>query len=457
MTEVPVFGLNGEALGSRYEAQETMYRQGPRIDVIDHYDVYPDPNGTRIHVDMERIAKRFRISPEQALDLAEAGVYDMEATKAAIARHAERRPGNPGQQKGGDERFENLSEMRKQSTLMYGFEMYGRVPIDYSGAQDKATNRVITMLNGEIVRSHINPFRDGEIPIVEMVINPITGRHYGMSPLEAVRFLQDSTDLMLMQLTDAADYMVRPNLLVGNFGGDPDQLRRRDLNDLIFCRDVKQVAPVPSDFSALQIAAAELARRKNSMREASGATNPAQAIPSDRATATEISELTRLASMRIDVSTRLLERDSMPILGRLIHSRLRQFVPPDSDLHSVLNGEPITIPYEAINVDADIRFGGSQLYMSKFQRGTQMREFLNIIGTSPTLLVTAPEIIVRYARDVLGIEDAEPIVAQMVARQVALMHAEQNASAGAGPNTGSAEQPFGTQAGETEREGAAIA
>jgi hypothetical protein len=429
---------------------EVLYRQQPRLDVIDHYDVYPDRNGTRIHVDMERIAKRFRISPSQALAMAEAGIYDMEATRRALAKHADGRPGTAAPH--GDERFAAYAEMvPRNKGMIYGFEMYGQVPLKYP---DKATNRFITMLNGEIVRSHINPFRDGEIPIVDFVVNPITGRHYGMSPLEAVRFLQDSTDMMLMSLTDSSNYMVRPNLLVGSFGGDPNQLRRREENDLIFCRDVKQVAPVPTDFSALSWAMQELTRRKMSMREAAGAPNPMQNIPSDRATATEISELTRLASQRIDVMTRLLERDPMPILGRLIHSRLRQFIPPDSDMVAVLNGEPVSVPFEAIDIDADIRFGGSTMFMSKFQKGAQMREFLNILGQFPELLITAPELIVQYGRDILGVVDAEPIVAKMAARQVMMLQQQQMA---AGPNTGAQEEPFGTQAGETQREGQMIA
>jgi len=456
VTEVPTINpLTGQQEGTNYIPQEVLYRQQPRIDVIDHYDVYPDPNGTRIHVDMEFIAKRFRISPQQALDLARAGVYDMEATRRALAKHSDGRPGRAAPK--GDERFEAFAEQRPRSTLIYGFEGYGRVPISYS---DKVTNRFITMLNGEIVRSQINPFRDGEIPIVEIVVNPMTGRHYGFSPLEAVRYLQDSTDVMLMTLTDAADYMVRPNLLVGNFGGDPNALRRREANALIMCRDPKMVAPVPTDFNALTIAQAELARRKITMREASGATNPLQAIPtSDRATATEVSELTRLASQRIDVMVRLIERDNMPIIGRLVHSRLRQFIPPDSDLLAVLNGEPLTVPFEAINVDADVRFGGSRLFMSKFQRGAQMREFLNILGQFPQLLLTAPELVVKYGRDILGIEDAEPIVMKMSARQAAMMVAAEQQASAAASASGSPQGPesFGTTAGQTEQEGQAIA
>jgi hypothetical protein len=185
-------------------------------------------------------------------------------------------------------------------------------------------------------------------------------------------------------------------------------------------------------------------------------TNPLQSIPSsDRATATEVSELSRLASQRVDVMVRLMERDSMPILGRLIHSRLRQFLPPGSDAIAVLNGEPIKIPFEAINVDADVRFGGSRLFASKFQQAAQMREFLSILGQFPVLLVTAPEIIVRYGRDILGIEDAEVIVVKMAVRQAQMMQQQQEAEAAAAAPA--QEQAFGTEAGETEREGQRLA
>jgi hypothetical protein len=180
-----------------------------------------------------------------------------------------------------------------------------------------------------------------------------------------------------------------------------------------------------------------------------------QAIPSsDRATATEISTLTQFASNRIDVMVRLIERDNMPILGRLIHSRLRQFLPPNSDIHSVLNGEPITVPFETIDADADVRFGGSRLFATKFQQALQYEKFMQILGTQQMLIMTAPELVVRYARDILGIEDAEQIVTKMMMRQAIVMQSQTQAATGpreAVPTTG------GTDAGAMEVEGAAVA
>lgn len=454
MVKKPQFDDLGLMVGYGLEPQEVVYRDAPLIELVDIYDFYADPSGTRIQRDMSGVTKRFRITPQTARDLAGAGVYNRGAVERVLRRGQEK--GSASEARGGPRRFDDLSrDTAKGLRPLTGFEYWGRVPYRTS---DGATNRVVTVLEGEVVRSHINPFIDGAIPFKEVVVNPVSGRFYGLSPAEVIRYLQDSADNMLMVANDAADLMTRMPLLVGaGFGGDPLRLKARKFGDVIPCANADTVKPVPVDFGALKIAVEELTRRKTSMREAAGVTDPMQSIPSsDRKTATEISELVRLASQRVELMAKLIEREDLPWIGRTLHARLRQFLDEAGAL-TTLNGEPLRVPFDAIDFDADVRFVGSQQATSKFQQTQSLSQALTILGTNPQVAAMYPDLVERLLES-MGIPDAEAIVKQAQA----IASAQMMAAAGGGPGGGAggaapprrpAEQPLGTETGAAEREG----
>jgi hypothetical protein len=385
---------------------EVIYKFGPSIRSVDIYDFYPDPNGTRIQEDMEWVVKRFRVSSSQAEYLAKVGTYDPYATREVL--DSKNSKGGSSTARGERERFPNISrEAPDEYGPITGFEFWGKVPWQPA---DGAQNRVITLLGDRVVRSRINPFIDGHIPFKEIALNPIRGRFYGLSPAEVIRYLQDSADNMLMAMNDATDLAVHVPLLVGAaFGGNPNQLRSRMPLDIIQCNNVEAVAPVPVDLSALQFAAQDLFRRKQQMREASGATNPIQSIPSgDRTTATEINQLTASASQRIELMMRVVEMDDFPWLGNVLHSRLRQYAPPQ--FIATLAGEQFQVNLQDIDMQADVRFVGSRHAKTPAQVNQQYNELLTILATSPELVLLYPEILLRKLRDGLGIEDAQQIV-----------------------------------------------
>jgi hypothetical protein len=332
------------------------------------------------------------------------------------------------------------------------FEYWGKVPYRTS---DGASNRVITVLNDQCVRSHINPFIDGAIPFKEIVVNPIAGRFYGLAPTEVLRYLQDSTDNMLMVLNDAANQAVEPSMVVGTaFGGDTEAVRKRER--IIEARNVDAVKPLPVDLNALQFAGAELFRRKAGMREASGA-NAQQLLSSEGGdrTATAASELVRLTSQRVELMVQLMERDDYPWIGRTLHSRLRQFLPSGGGA-ALFRGETMQFNVEDIDFDADVRFVGSRHNLSAFQVLAQYREALNVLGTNPAIVMQFPELIVRYLRDGLKILDAERIVAeaakkyQIMQAQATLLGAQGEAGASV---SNSMEGAMGTESEGAERGG----
>ncbi len=433
---------------------------------VDIFDFYPDPSGTRIQYDMEWVVKRFRISKPEASRLARRGVYNTERTRRALSKGSK----TISTESHGELRFDpGQAIVPDQYGVLEGFEFWGRTPLKHG---DGANNRVITILEGENVRSSINPFIDGNIPFKEIVVNPMTGRFYGLSPSEVIRFQQDSADNMLMTINDVTNAAAHGPLLVGGgFGGSMNRLHKRGLLDLIECSNPDMVKPLPIDINAIQLSMQEWTRRKQTMREASGASNPTQAIASSgRQTATEISELTRAASQRVELMTQIFEKDDLPHIGRTAHSRIRQFG-PQSGLLAVLDGEQFEVRLEDIDFDSDVEFVGSRNAESRFQRDARFREVISLLSTNPEIVMSYPDLITRYFRDSLNFKDAAQIVQKAIesiqqkqimdfmVNQSANEDAKEEAEAAGGPTSPqtSAEADFGTQAGQTEREGQAIA
>ena len=459
VTEKPVFNeKTGFLIGAEPDIGEVVYRDGPLFQQKDLFDFYPDPSGTRIQENMLGVAHKFRMSKQEAKRLGAAGVYD----KAQVAQAVASAGGKEDHDRAHEEkRFQDLAtETHDDYGMMTGFEFWGEVPFQPS---DGARNRVITILNGVHVRSHINPFRDGNIPFKEIVLNPIQGRFYGLGIGEIIRFLQDSADNMLMLHTDMADLSARNVLLVGQgFQGDIGRLKRRIPGDVIPVGNIEAVKPVPQEVNALQLSAQEYTRRKLSMREASGATNPLQGFDSpggDRQTATEVSELVRLASQKVELMVQLVERDDYPWIGKTLHSRIRQFLSRERE--EILAGERFPVTLDDVDFDSDIRFIGARQAQSKFQKAATLKEALNVLSTNPTSIPILQDVIVRYFRDGLDIQDAESIVKQMVARvqqaQERAAQLQQEQETLKGRTVRNSNESFSTTGAEVQQQGVALA
>lgn len=418
--------VTGAYQGTTLESDSVIYRDRVLMREINLRDFYPDPSGTRIHEDMNGVAKRFRTTRWKARALAAAGTYDKAATERALylADVANQKP--PARY--GDQPFPGLANIMPPNAygLTTGFEFWGEVPFKRPGGR----NRVITLLNGQWVRGKPNMFLDGDIPIKEIVVNPISGRFFGLAPAEVIRFLQDAADNFLMLFTDAADLAIRGPLLMGQaFGGDAERLKSRRMNDVILCKNPDMVKPLPYEFNALTMAGTEMLRRKMTMREASGASNPLQAIGAEKAqTATETNTLLRLSTQRVSTSVTLIERDDYPWIGRTTHSRIRQFAEPV--IVARLAGDIFHVKLEDIDEDADVRFVGSQQGGSPAQIVQTHTAAIDSLGAAPPGLVERfPDLFIRLFRDGMKIPDAERIVNQSIAvsRQQQQMEQEQEA------------------------------
>lgn len=457
----PISDEMGYPLGIQLMPAEVLYRDRPLFRQIDHYDFFPDPSGTRIQEDMIGAAKRFTITPQEARRLAAAGAYDdPAAVERAIVSMKKQPPIAEGMVSPQQRQFDRLiDKLPSKMGLLCGFEYFGEYP---DRTADGMSNRKITLLNGELVAGYGNPFMDGAIPYKEIVVNPVQGRFWGLSPAEVVRYLQDSTDHFMMMLQDATNTALRGPLLAGRgFGGDIERIRNAKYGEVIDVTDKDKIGPIPRDTSVLQLSMVELARRKVNMREATGANSPQQPVPlSGRPTATEVSEVTRIASQRGEMMTMLIEKDDYPHIGRTLHLRMRQFTKADTELVGVYAGERFSATLEDIDIDTDVRFIGSRQAASKFQRFAALKEAYAILSTNPEAALMFPDLVVRIFRDGLDIVDADAIVARaqmMIDSRERLANArnQEPPRGQATPGSGS-ESNFGTRPGETEKQGGEI-
>jgi hypothetical protein len=403
---------SGFVTGFTDEPREVVYRRGPGLRIVDLYDIWVDPHGTRLNDDMLYIVKRFQTTEQQARELVRRGTYDREATERAISI-AKGRKGGRLPKDDTTKRFEQFSQVARYGG-MTGFECWAETPHKH---RDGARNRVITLLEGEVVRSHINPYLDGMFPFVDFVTNPVMGRWYGMSPGEVVRFLQDATNHFLMAMTDAANMAIRSPLLVGHaFQGDLDRLQNRGPLDNIVCANPDAVKPLQTDLNTLQYAGLHYLQRITRIREATGAVpggvQPIQ--PQGEQTATQFRGVAELASERVVFMANLLERDAFPRVARMFHSRLRQFM-PEQGMIAQLGSEQFVFRPEDIDFDAEFEFTGSTTGRSAAQTLQTTTAALTALMANPDALLVAPELVIRQIRDGLQINDAEALV--MLAQQ----------------------------------------
>lgn len=472
---VPIIDDMGVQHGRRIVPKEVIYKDQPLRRVIDNYDAYPDPGGTRIHTDMRGFGKRFEIYEEEARALAQSPgegippVYDPAAVERAIRAGRYTGGSDPvGTSSRMNDYTKNRSEGSRYMNKMTGFEYHGFSPVR---RRDGFSQRTLTMLNGVMVRSSGMPYISGQIPIKEFTPMPVPGRHWGLSPAAVIRFLQDAADANLMLITDMlTNAMYGPLMVSPGFGGDREALRNRHVRQLIEVLDPTKVAQVPTDYNAMRFGIDWYGRQKQVMRESSGRTDPVQAIPtSGDKTATEVGELVRLASQRIETMIQLIERNDYPWIGRTLHERFRQFM-GDAEVWMRFAGEPFQFTFDDIDTDVDVRFVGSRYAMSRFQKIAGLRDAINTIATGLPILPLMPDLFIRLLRDGLEVGDAEAIVSRAIMAAAALGHMQPGGPAGPPAPNGRAQTGGGgppeetpnaappqTETGAAEREGRPLA
>jgi hypothetical protein len=350
------------------------------IETDDMFDTWFDPAANRFQ-DLAWKLKRFKIRDAELEALLEDENWDADGIREVLSRDSgEPRATGPDSTEHPKLLTENLTLEDVKDLKSYGYYggwyFEGTLPDDV--AQDVGLNpagtAIIRIIGGTLVQAVHSPQRFGKIQGGSITILP-TGRGlYGLSPLTVVRYLQDIGDTQLILTVQALIESVYQNYLLGgdmgpNFARNLETRRPREV--FTVQGEIDQVAPLPKDYTGLQIASGALNLISQTMRNAMNARDPIQGNirqSGDRVTATESQNTDQLAV--------LIERDELPVLGHLINDLY--YINLDDEgkvFRRVGETEPTQVNYFDIDAVTDITFVGARSLMSKAGMANQFRDF----------------------------------------------------------------------------------
>jgi hypothetical protein len=341
------------------------------LKAVDVQDFFPDPGETSI-CDMVGVAEKMRFNEMQARSMAEDRRWKASAVTRAIHNHQKAEsPGGSRKSHHEDEFREGIDQPydkgpNEQFNPMIAFQYHGDVPWEDEGS----SRRRITVLNGEIVEDKPYPLADPNLPYHELTINPMTGRFYGVSPAEIIRFDQDLMDAVKGLSAEAVIRQVHPPIAFDEDSGiDVAHLRRWSPDMPIPIRGgPKSVGTLRYDASVFT-GFAQMAETKTSMQETAGANSAfqAQGLGSSRASATQANFQQQQALGRPELAAAVLEKECMPSIAQGMLRRDQQFLTSE-DLTLRVGEDPQAVWIGDIMGEFDIQFIGSRMAMTRQEK-----------------------------------------------------------------------------------------
>ena len=416
----------------------------PSIECVDNEDFFPDPTECRLDR-MVGVARKFRMNGNRAKAKAKAGLFRTEAVERAI------RSASGGEGTDEDEFREDQPDREDQRipsgfNRMVGYEYWGEVPWE---PKDGSRRRKITCLNNEVVEDRPWPLADPDLPFRELVINPVSGRFYGVSPGEVIRYDQDLQDVVRKLLAEAIIRQVHPPLLYNSQTEiDLGKLRNWRPNTPIGVN-----GPPGGSIETLSYDAnvfngfAEVNALKTSMQETSGATASiqGQGLGTKRASATEAKISAENSMARPELGAMLLEREAMPSIARSIIRRYQQFITSEQ-LSERVGESPRPMWVGDIMGDFDVQFMGSRRAISRQEKLQSYDRLVAISAAIPAAQMVVPwhELLRSMIGDVLELpEVAAKMADPMVVQQNAMLSQLGAAQSGNGNGTSPAAEPAG--------------
>lgn len=384
------------------------------LTVVDNQDFFPDPSNPRIE-DMTGIAKRFRANKLDADRMVADGLWKSAGVELALAQIGKPSSGGSERDQDSDDNFrEGIDQPEYTGQLadfkpMTGFEYWGDVP----WRDSESSRRVITVVNGFVVQDREYPLADADLPFRALVINPVTGRFYGKSPAEVIRWDQSLQDAIKVLLAEALIRSVHPPMIY-------DKNAEIDLNKLMkFSPDVpigavggiQNVGTLRYDanlFAGFQ----QTQELKLSMQEAV-APGIAQGLglPNSRSSATEASISAENAMSKFELGSMLFEREGLPMIATSMLRRCQQFLDHEGLSHRI-GQQPEPYWIGDIMGDFDIRFVGSRLAMSRQEKLQSYDRLVSLAGAVPEFRMMVPW--QQIAQRLIGEELELPEVAGLI-------------------------------------------
>ncbi len=439
---------------------ELPVHDDPTLETDDLFDTWFDPSANRFD-QLDWKVKRFRIRDEELEALRNDPNWDADGIREALATEPSGRALGPDDTDHPKLATENLTMEDVKEVAKYGYYggwmFEGAIPKDVSdkvGGVNHMGSVVLRMVNGFLVQAIQSPQRNGRIQGGSLTVMP-TGRGiYGLSPLTVVRYLQDVSDTQLILTVQALIESVYQNYLVdGNHGADfAHNLETRRPREVFTLQgDIDQVAPLPKDYSGLQIAVGALSVISQTIRNAMNARDPVQGLTRQTGdqTATETQIVASAALQNTDQLAILIERDELPPMGHLVNDLYYINMDDEGQIFRRVGeseAQTTNVNYYDIDMVSDIHFVGARTLLNRAGKANQFRDFANMIASNPFTAASMDwhKFVRRYgdeALDVRGLEqlmiqNPEEIVARMQAMGLAQLPGQSVQSGGAGPNGG---------------------
>ena len=448
--EGPVSNFSVERLGGIENVTNTVMNGVIYDDVklrrVDPVDFYPAVGYDHIS-DMPGVARRFTMMPSEALSYANKGKYGYD--KAQVKMAISRAPGTD-EKKSTDNtwRRDRVPDEKTHPDLkqMTGLEYWGEVPWVPS---DGILWRVITILNGVVVRNVPWFLPEHEIPFYDLRPSVIGGRFWGLSPAEAVRYQQDAANALLMLGMDGTIRSVHPPIIHNR----NDEIDRAALR--AWRPDTPIASDYPNDVRTLPYSANFTqgfnmrGGLQQEIQRNSGATGAIAGYTGlfNRASAAEYQGTIAGAMDRPEWMAQLLEKDSLPRLGKGLFRFYQMFLPDSLELAKRVGERPEPVKIEDLHADYDFDFIGTRNNQSLQARLASFDRVLGLMQMPQGLKIPADEMIVQFLEDNGYDEAAQEVGDPEVAFENALMAQVQSPRMGSMMAPGGAGDPSMTTGG----------
>jgi len=409
---------------------------------VDVLDFYPDPARYRME-EMSGCAKKFKMNGFEATRLASNGYYTATGVKTAIGGPVGTAvsPPQTSFRAGLDQPAQ--ADPIPGFKEMIGYDYWGDIPDDVDIRDDetgrKITRGVVTILNQTIVRARDWPLTDSRLPFFTLIINPVQGRFYGISPAEVVRFDQSFADAIKILLAEAIVRQVHPPIA---YDSDAEF-------DVAKLREWKADLPIPVRGGPASIGTLRydanvmngfnmLTGLKQEIQGGSGALGAIQGEQGpDRESATGYQGRVQMALDRPELAGMILESECLPPIAKAMIKRNQQFLEDTDDLAKRVGEVPAPFWIGDMLEEFDVRFVGSRNAMSNQEKLMSLQTLAQFGTAFPAFQAMMPnaELAQMIVGDILNLPEAAAQIGNLQAMQqnVALTQMMSQAGGQGGP------------------------
>jgi hypothetical protein len=382
-----------------------------RFENVDLIDFYPVP-GEDSFQRLKGAARRVELYGDELRTEAKAAPdeegWNMEALEVAIENGFELKTSRP-------EEFKvNMTEDAQDTPMdefspVVGYEYWGVVP--WAGTEDDpikegSSRRRLLVVNGELVREQDWPLKRASLPFFGHAINPITGRLYGLSPLEVVRFDQDFADVIKQMLAMAVVKSTNPPHIINaqqNVSAARMAAFRQDL-PIMVDGDVRTAVAQAQYQPPIHLAQGVYQDMViPNMKEASGAQGgvQGQGLGSKRFSASEAQSQFRAQFARPNMIAQLIEKVALPGIGAFVLDQYALNIEDNASLKERF-GDDFEVTLQELQKKHDVRFVGGRREHDKLSKAAGLERFLAVVSQIPEVRAQIPwaEFLKIYAKAV---------------------------------------------------------